>query len=129
MRGRVKPSVKPSHDRLKTWLAELGSSTFERREAAHDELAHAGELIEPALRSALKVTADPEVRRHLTDLLEGIARPEKRPERLRDLRAIEVLERLGDADARLVLGELTKGDPKARLTREAKESLTRLKRR
>jgi WD40 repeat protein len=126
---RIKPAVKPSDDRLKTWLADLGSSAFERREAAHKAIAGAGELVEPALRDALKGASDAEVRRRLTGLLNGIARPETRPEHLRDLRAVEVLEHLGGAEARLLLGELAKGALEARLTREAKAGLTRLKRR
>jgi RNA polymerase sigma factor (sigma-70 family) len=124
---RVKRAVKPSDDRLKAWLADLGSSAFERREAAHKEIARAGELVESALRDALQGASDAEVRRRLTGLLDGISRPEGRPEHLRDLRAVEVLEHLGGAEARLLLGELAKGAPEARLTREAKAGLTRLK--
>jgi hypothetical protein len=45
---------------------------------------------------------------------------------LRWLRAVEVLERIGTAETRAVLGDLAKGAPPARLTREAKSAFKRL---
>jgi hypothetical protein len=128
-RVRVKPAIKPSDNQLKTWLADLASPVFKTREAAQQEIARAGELPEPALRRALESVADPEVQRRLTDLLDRIPRPETRPQQLRDLRAIEVLERIGTAEARQVLGRIAEGAPEARLTREAKASLDRLAKR
>ena len=49
------------------------------------------------------------------------------PEKLRAIRACEVLEAIGSADAKVVLVEWSKGSPGATLTREARESLERLK--
>jgi hypothetical protein len=45
---------------------------------------------------------------------------------LRELRAVEILERIGTSGARQVLRTLAKGSPAARVTREAKASLDRL---
>ena len=45
---------------------------------------------------------------------------------LRGLRAIEVLEAIGTAEARTILQELAKGTPGAKLTREAAAALARL---
>ena len=47
-------------------------------------------------------------------------------EMLRSLRAVHVLERIGNAEAKKLLEQLTAGLPEARLTREAKAALTRL---
>lgn len=126
--GRIKPAAKPADDQVKQWLADLGSPVFATREAAQRDIARAGELVEPALRHALEATADPEVKRRLTELLDRSSRPETRPEQLRDLRAVEVVERVGNAEARRLLRALTKGAPEARLTREAAAALGRLER-
>jgi RNA polymerase sigma factor (sigma-70 family) len=125
----VKPALKPSDDQVKRWLTDLGSRKFRARVAAEKELARVGELIEPALRRALEATDDREVQRRLTALLDNIGRLETRPEPLRALRAVEVLEHLGGTEARHLLGELAKGAAEARLTQEAKASLKRLARR
>lgn len=45
---------------------------------------------------------------------------------LLELRGVEVLERVGTAEARRFLKELAGGDPLARLTREASWALSRL---
>jgi hypothetical protein len=50
-------------------------------------------------------------------------------ELLRQLRAVELLESLGSAEARQVLETLAKGAPGARLTKEARAALDRLNRR
>ena len=49
-----------------------------------------------------------------------------KPEVLHSLRAIEVLERIGTADARRILSSLSQGSPHARLTQEGKVALQRL---
>jgi hypothetical protein len=45
---------------------------------------------------------------------------------VRGMRAVEVLERIGTAEARQVLQVIAQGAPGARLTREAQEALKRL---
>jgi len=47
------------------------------------------------------------------------------PELRRQVRAVEVLERVGGAEARRVLEALAGGAPEARLTQEAKAALAR----
>ena len=52
--------------------------------------------------------------------------PPKDGERLRKIRAVEVLESIGTAEAHAILKHLAAGEPKAALTREAKVALGRL---
>jgi hypothetical protein len=87
-------------------------------------LAALGDRAESVLRTALP-KASAEARRRIEDILTQID-PASSADLRRGLRAVEVLERLGSADARQVLRMLAEGDPHARLTREAKAALERL---
>ena len=51
------------------------------------------------------------------------------PELLRQVRAVEALELIGNVEARALLEVLAGGAPEARQTREARVALLRLKRR
>jgi len=65
----------------------------------------------------------------LAPLLYGalLSGPAHQPERLRNLRAVLVLEQLGTADARGLLEKIAAGAPGDSLTEEARESLSRLR--
>ena len=126
LKAHVKPAIKPSAERREDLACGPGKSGVRETRGRRAMLARPGEMIEPALRRALKSVSDPEVRRRLTDLQDRVPRSETRPEQLRDLRAAEVLEHLTGTDSRSLLGELAKGAPEARLTQEAKASLERL---
>ena len=111
-----------------TWVAErlkaLDAPAFRDREKATADLAAAGEIVVPDLRAALD-KASPETRQRLTGLLDKVH--QLTPEKLRAIRACEVLEGIGTAAAKDVLAEWAKGPDSATLTREAKASLERLK--
>jgi hypothetical protein len=77
----------------------------------------------------LQARPPPEVGRRIQRLLEAIPGGALARGELRHLRAIEIMEHTGTLDARQVLETLTRGAAAARLTREAKASLERLKRR
>jgi hypothetical protein len=84
-----------------------------------------GEPAGPALRRAADA-APAEARRRLEALLADLDAGRPNAETLRGLRAIELLEHVGGAEARRVLEALAGGVPEARQTREAKGSLARL---
>lgn len=128
LKTRLKPAVLPPDKHVKALLLDLNSPVFKVRDAASKELARMGELIEGSLSSALAAAKEEELRRRLAILLDGIPRIETNPDRLRDLRAIEVLGHLTADEAHGVLEPLTKGAPDANLTRQAKVSLARLQR-
>ena len=84
------------------------------------------EMFKPELVLALATTRDAEVRRRLEAVRADIDRVETRPEQLRELRLLEVLEHIGNADARQVLQDLTRGAAAARFTQQAKAAPARL---
>jgi hypothetical protein len=119
---RVRPTTPVDSGRLAEIVADLQSDRFERRRLAESELRGLGELAEPLLRRAL--ADDPPL--HLRQRLERLLKRSRRTpsaERLRELRAVEVLELIGSAEARQVLQALARGAPGARLTRLAKQAV------
>ena len=92
------------------------------------QLADLGEGAGPALRAALKASPSAEQKRSIGEILDSLNR-EPSGTALRQLRAVEVLELIGNDAARELLGALAKGVSEARLTREAQATLERLARR
>src|SRR5262249_26278168 len=107
--------------RLARLLADLGGGRFAARRQATCELEELGEAAAPALRRALGENLPLETRRRIEEILEKLS-----PQRLVGLRALEVLEHAGTAEARDVLERLAGGVPEAPLTREARAALRRL---
>jgi hypothetical protein len=70
-----------------------------------------------------------EARRRLEKLLDHLDAPVADADRLRALRAVEALEHIGTPPAVHLLQTLARGDPDARLTREARAARERLSRR
>ncbi|HTU93815.1 MAG TPA: WD40 repeat domain-containing protein [Gemmataceae bacterium] len=108
-------------------LALLDSDDFAQRERATKELQEIGWLAEPALHKALEDKPSLEMRRRVKALLDGIRKQPLPPAMLRMLRGMEVLEHIGTPEARKVMASLAAGTPQARLTREAKAALQRLR--
>jgi RNA polymerase sigma factor (sigma-70 family) len=124
LRDHVRPATSADPKHVGKLLADLDSERFAAREEAAQELAQLGERIEPLLRRALEERPSAEVRKRIEELLDRAHAPPA-GEVLRTLRAIQVLERIGTAEARAVLEQLAKGAAAARATREATEVLGR----
>jgi hypothetical protein len=114
---------------ISRWVADLDDNNFAVREKASRELAALGDYAVPELRRLLAGRPSLEARRRAEQLLERPSGLITNPGMLRSVRAVEMLERLGNSAARDLLAELAKGDVAARLTREAKATLDRLGRR
>jgi hypothetical protein len=127
LRKTLRP-VASVDDRVKQRIAELSNVDFAVRTRATLDLKALGELARPALEELLTEKPDLEVRRRAERLLEEPLRPLS-PEQLQALRALEVLERIGNSRARAVIESLANGAPGARQTEEAKAALERLSRR
>src|SRR5262249_21455521 len=125
VKERLQPVSKPKIRAVTCWIAELDSDQFAVRQNARAELEKLGEQAEAALRTKLAEKPSLEVRQQIEQLLTKI---EHSSESLRALRAVEVLERIGNPEAKTVLETLATGTEGARLTKAAKESLARLNR-
>jgi RNA polymerase sigma factor (sigma-70 family) len=124
----LRPTTAADAARLAKLLRDLDSDEFAVREKASRELEWLGDTARATLeRERGGAALSLELRRRLDRLLEQLQVPSG--ERLGELRAAEVLERIGGPGAREVLEALAKGTPEARLTRDAKASLERLARR
>ena len=108
--------------RLDALIADLDSDQFVIRHKAHKELERLDQLAEPALLKA-RATANLERNRRIERLLARFQTPVGEP--LRSLRAVEILETIGDTGARQVLARLAQGDPAGRQTQEARIALDR----
>ena len=125
MRDRLQPAVPLPAAELQRLVQDLDSPRFRRREEALRQLAEFGEDAEPTLRQALANKPSAEARQRLERILAG-PRPVRSPELLRSLRALQILEAIGDEPARHLLGKLAEGAPPSPLTREARAALERL---
>jgi WD40 repeat protein len=123
LKGRPAP---PDVKRLEKLVGMLDSDTFAEREKASRELADAGAAAEDVLRQALDKGGSTEVRVRVQELLGRIAKNGVVPERLRSLRAIEVLERIGTPAARQVLADLAGRLNDPVLEQDVKGTLERL---
>src|SRR5262249_35817299 len=123
LRERLRPAIAADARRIAPLLADLDSDSFATRERATKELQKMGEAALPALRKAAESGLTVEQRRRVDELMEGWAG--MTPEYLYAVRAIEVLEHIGTAEANRLLEAFARGVSEARLTREAKAALER----
>ena len=128
LREKLKPARPLEEAMVQSLVAKLDHQDFATREAATKALQELGAIAAPALRSALKGEASPERANRIKRLLALVNAPVVPPgERLRELRAVAILERIGTAEARKQLDELAGGVSDARLTLEAAAAVARLK--
>jgi WD40 repeat protein len=113
-------------ERIQQLIGELDSEQFAVRKRASTELEKIGESAAPLLRKALENDPSAEARKRIDELLNKIDATMPRGEALRSLRAIEVLETIGTAEAKQLLQTLAKGTPDAAVTRAAQGALDRL---
>jgi hypothetical protein len=110
--------------RIDALLSDLDSPKFAVREAAMAELAKFADHIQPALTKA-RAKATLEMQRRIDRLLEKAAQPT--PERLRESRALGVLEICATPAAAKLLDEFAGGSRQTALAAEAAAAVTRLR--
>jgi len=107
---------------LEGLVRDLDDGKFEVRDRARQQLEELGEVAKLALTKALEGKPSVESQRQIKALLDAMnSLPSG--DRLRKLRALEVLEMIGSPEACGVLKRLASGAPEATLTRQAKAAL------
>jgi WD40 repeat protein len=107
-------------------IADLESRQFAVRERATKELCDLGPLVRSHLETALEGKVSLDARRRIEGILNRLPK-QALPERVRDLRALETLERIGTPTAMAVLQRLAGGPADSYLGRDAKAVLERLR--
>jgi WD40 repeat protein len=121
------PATAVDAKRISALIADLDSDQFAVREKASRELGTLDEAAETALRNTLKGSPGLETKRRAEALLAKMSQPSA--DRLRAIRAIEVLERLATPAAKDLLRKLAAGSADASQTKDVERSLRRLDRR
>jgi RNA polymerase sigma factor (sigma-70 family) len=131
LRDRLRPDNRPAVDvaAIDRLVRQLDSRVFAERERALAELRRLDLDALPHLRRRAAETTSAEVRQRLAKLLQDFAAAPLPPERLRELRAVELLEQTATPAAREQLRALAGGGAGARLTEAAADALQRLDRR
>jgi WD40 repeat protein len=127
LHDRLRPVRPVEAKRLKRLFAGLDDGSYPIRRDSARELEGLGDAIGDELRKELKSTTSAEVRDRLRRLVEVLETPNKSTEYLQLLRGVELLEHIESKKAKGLLESLAKGVESARLTREAKETIHRLR--
>jgi WD40 repeat protein len=126
--GQAKPAAAPTvtAEEIAKSIADLDAGRFAVREAARLKLERLGAAARPAVVEALKRTdLTPETRERLEKVKSKMDEPVNTAEWVRPLRVVEVLERIGSAEAVAHLKVLA-GGVDAPSTRAARAALSRL---
>jgi WD40 repeat protein len=123
---RLRSAAALDSERVKTLIALVDDGKFEVREMATSELYQLGEQVLPALQKVVETKLPLQTKRRIEELRDRLMNPALSGERLRLVRAVEVLERIGSAESRVVLRTLADGAAGALETVTARAALARL---
>jgi hypothetical protein len=123
MKKELTPRPRLEVERLKAVIAQLDSEDFQQRETASATLLELDVTVVPALQAARKI-GTAEQRRRLDEV---IRRLEERHQqwKLRAIRAMEVMERIGTSAARGMIEKIAQGSDAEATTHEARLILAR----
>jgi hypothetical protein len=124
---RLRPTPALADAEVRRLIEQLGSDDFGRREGAEAQLLAQGSRAAPLLAQALKERPGIEAQRRIERLLAAARGEVLHPQHLRELRALEVLEKLATPRARRLLEKLARGGAGSVQTEEARACLERLR--
>jgi hypothetical protein len=125
-RERLRPAASPNVQRISALIADTNNGQYAVRQAASYELQRLGEEAESHLMRAVREPVSLESKRRAERVLQKLEAGGLSADTLRGLRAVEVLERVANPEARQMLETLAAGAPDTRLTLEAQASLRRM---
>jgi WD40 repeat protein len=129
LRERLRAHTELTSSYLTRLIEELDHDRYAVRHRATEELARLGDFAEEALRRAAQTRPSPETQRRVELLLRKIACETLSAEQVQLLRALEVLERVGTAEAVEIVRVQERVAPSGRIREEAQAALQRLARR
>ena len=116
--------AKPTQEQFAAWMVQLDAPAFAVRESASQSLKTKGVSFVAELQATIQTTPSLEVKSRLETLVEHLMKPPL--PNVWEARAIELLERIGSADAQTLLAKIAAGEPTHALTQDASASLKRL---
>jgi WD40 repeat protein len=123
----LQPATPLSAEAIAKKIRDLDSPIFLTRQKAQDDLTQMGDEIRARLeKAAADKDASIEMKQRVAQIVQRLNAAVPIGDRLRELRAVELLERIGAKEARTVLERLAKGAEGAGLTQEAQAALARL---
>lgn len=128
IRDALKPAMRPKEEmqrHIASLVRQLGEDDFDRREAAFRELVKLAPRLGTEVLRAGRAATDPDVKWRLSRVRETVGGADGSLS-VKAVRCLELLERIGTAEAREVVAAVAKGDPDAALTRDAKDTLARM---
>lgn len=109
--SRIRSTFQYERVEVEKLIVQLDDDQFALRESASRKLEQLGDRVESALRHALHCTSSLEQRRRICSLLERLHTTTPNLDRIHALRAVELLERIGTAEAKQGLQTIAKEAP------------------
>jgi RNA polymerase sigma factor (sigma-70 family) len=125
LQKQLPPATVVDAKRIEQLIAQLDHNEFKVRQQAQADLMKIGDQAVPHLQKVLAGKVTLETRQRLEGLQGKLTETVWTGDRLRVIRAVEVLERIGNFDARQALQAMAKGAPGALLTTQARAALDR----
>jgi WD40 repeat protein len=127
LQKNLQPADPTPSAQIEHWIADLDNDQYKLREHADQELEKVGDIAEEPLRKALQDKPSLEAQERIEQLLSKLSRQTSPSAAcLRELRAVEVLEKMAIPQSRELLQALASGGAGALRTRVAQEALRRL---
>jgi RNA polymerase sigma factor (sigma-70 family) len=128
LRRHLRPAPGIDDATLDRIVKDLDDDQFKVRQQASRELDRLGEAAVAGVKGRLDGVQSLELRLRLEAFLNKHDNAKPTADRLRETRALQLLEELATPEARTLLRDLARGNPNARRTREAARALARCRR-